>query len=85
MSKLVKISLPNPTYNKTLKFAEHLDCVSRSENPQPSDAIRKVFRTILKYYYDEKFQECLEEEGINALAYVERCINRGMKESLGEK
>lgn len=85
MSKSVKISFPDTTYDKTLKFAEHIDCVSRTENPQPSDAIRKVFRKILGYYNDERFQKCLEAEGINALAYVEKCINKGMKESLKEK
>ena len=84
MSKSVKISFPDTTYDKTLKFAEHIDCVSRTENPQPSDAIRKVFRTILGYYSDERFQKCLEEEGLDTLAYVQRCIKRGMKESLGE-
>ncbi len=85
MSKSVKISLPDTTYNKTLQFAEHIDCVSQSENPQPSYAVRKVFRTILGYYNDEKFQKCLEEEGLDTLAYIQRCINKGMKESLKEK
>ncbi len=85
MSKSVKISFPNTTDDKTLKFAEHLDCVSQSENPLPSYAIRKVFRTILGYYSDERFQKCLEAEGLDTLAYVQRCVNKGMKESLGEK
>ena len=85
MSRPVKISLPNTTYDKTLKFAEHLDCVSNAENPLPASVVRKVYRTILRYYTDETFQKCLEEEGLDTLAYVQRCINRGMKESLKEK
>ncbi len=76
MSKSVKISFPNTTYDKTLKFAEHLDCVSQSENPLPSYAVRKVFRTILGYYSDERFQKCLEAEGLDTLAYVQRCVNK---------
>jgi len=84
MSRSVKISFPDTTYDKTIKFAEHIDCVSRTENPQPSDAARKAFRIILRYYGDDKFQECLEKEGIDTLAFIQKCVNRGIKESLGE-
>ena len=80
----IRFSIPNITYNNTRDFAEHLGCVSDTGNPKAARVVKQVFTTILKYYENERFQECLEEEGINALAYVEKCINKGMKESLKE-
>lgn len=84
-SNLIRISLPDTTYDNTLKFAKHIDCVSNSGNPLASSAVKKIVRTVLNFYGDDKFQQCLEIEGIDALAYVQRCLNKGMRESLGEK
>lgn len=87
-SNSIRISFPNTIYAKTLKFAEHIDCVSQTENPQASNAIRKVLRTILNYYGDEQIQECLENEGIDTLSFIhsfiQKCVRKGMKESLSE-
>lgn len=84
-SNLIRISLPDTTYKNTLKFAEHIDCVSNSENPQPSDAVRKVFRTVLNFFGDDKFQQCLENEGIDALAFIQKSVRKQMKECLKEE
>lgn len=59
--------------------------VTDTGNPKVASAVKKVFRTIVRYYSTEKFQKCLEEEGLGTLAHVQRCIKRGPKESLGEK
>ena len=34
---------------------------------------------------NEKFQQCLKEEGLDTLSYIQKCINDSMKGSLGEK
>lgn len=56
----------------------------QTENPQPSATVRKVFKTVLRYYIGKQFQKCLKEEGLDTLAYIGKCINKGMKASLGE-
>lgn len=55
-----------------------------SENPQPSDGVRIIFRTVLRYDTNEQFQKCLKEEGLDTLAYIQKCINKVMKENLRE-
>ena len=40
---------------------------------------------MLRVFFFERFQKCLEGEGLDTLAYVQMCINRGPKEILGEK
>ncbi|MCG9134464.1 hypothetical protein J5I95_22595 [Candidatus Poribacteria bacterium] len=84
-SNLVRISLPDTTYKNTIKFAEHIDCVSNTDNPQPANAIRKVVRTVLNFYRDDNFQQCLENEGIDALAFIQKSVRKQMKESLKEE
>lgn len=83
-SNSIHVSLPNYAYDRTLDLAEHINCVSDTGNPKAASTIKKVFSTILKFYGDEEFQRCLEVEDVDALAYVQKCIKRGMKESLKE-
>lgn len=49
-----------------------------------SQAVRKVLRMVLKFYDDDAFQKCLEIEGIDALAFIEKGVKKGMKETLSE-
>ena len=49
-----------------------------------SQAVRKVLRVFLKFYDDPDFQKCLEIEGLDALAFIQRCVKRGMKQTLAE-
>lgn len=80
----IRFSLPHTTYNNTRKFAQHIDCVTDTGNPKAATAVKKVFRTILNLYTDDTFQQCLENEGIDTLAYIQKCVKKGMKESLAE-
>lgn len=80
----VRISFPSNTYRHVLEFAKHIDCVSCTGKPIASEAVRKVFRVILKFYDDPDFQKCLEIEGLDALAFIQRCVKRGMKQTLAE-
>lgn len=80
----IQIKVPPTTHDKLMHFAKDVDCISETGKIKAASAVTKSLRTILNFYGNERFQKCLEEEGLNALAYVERCINRGMKESLGE-
>ena len=82
--RAVRISLHPVTHRRLLAFAEHIDCVSWSGRPMAAAAVRKVLRVVLKFYNDDAFQKCLEIEGIDALAFIERCVKRGMKETLAE-
>ena len=75
----VKITLPEVTYQKLLKFAEHIDAISETGNAKPADAAKRAFRLVLNFYSNEKFQKCLEEEGLDTLGYMQRCINRGIE------
>ena len=84
-SKLIRISVPNATYDSSVEFAKNIDSISETGNPQVSDAAKRVFRAVISYFKNEEFQKCLETEGMDALAYIKWCVNKGMKESLGEK
>ena len=80
--RTVGISFPHNTYKRVLAFAEHIDCVSLTGEPVASVAVRKVLRVILKFYDDPDFQRSLEIEGLDALAFIQRCVKRGMKQTL---
>lgn len=82
--RAVRISLPPVTHRRLLEFAEHIDCVSWTGRPMAAPAVRKVLRVVLKFYDNDDFQKCLEIEGIDALAFIEKCVKRGMKETLAE-
>ncbi len=41
-------------------------------------------RVVLNFYSDDAFQECLEIEGIDTLAFIQKCVRKQMKEILGE-
>ena len=81
----VQISLTPNTHSRIINFAKNVDCVSISGNPKAASAVTKAMRVILNFYGDDTFQKCLEEEGIDALAFIQKCVKKGMKESLGEK
>ena len=83
-SNSIHVSLPNYAYDRTLKLAEHLKCVSNTGNPKAASVVTKAYHVVLGFYGDEHFQECLENEGIDALAFIQKCVNKGMKESLKE-
>jgi len=80
----VQLSLAPNTHGKVVHFAEHINCVSGTGNPKVASAVNQTLRVILNLYGDENFQRCLENEGIDALAYIQKCVKRGMKESLRE-
>ena len=86
MDKLrtVRISFPPNTYKRVLAFAEHIDCVSWTGEPIASETVRKVLRVILKFYDDPDFQKCLEIEELDALAFIQRCVKKGMQQTLTE-
>ena len=81
----VQLSLAPNTHNRVRNFAQNIKCVSGTGNPKVASAVTSTLQVILQFYGDDKFQECLENEGIDALSFIQKCVNRGMKESLGEK
>ena len=81
----VQISLPLTTHTKIIKLAKDIDCISETENPKAASAVAKTMRVVLNFYSDEQFQECLEDEGIDALAFKQKCIRQEMKENLKKK
>ncbi len=60
-----------------------LDCAVPRFISKKSVMREKLIEMVL--YCDEKFQQCLQGEGLDSLSYIQKCINDGMKESLGEK
>ena len=83
-SNSIHVSLPNYAYDRTLKLAKHLKCISNTGNPKAASVVTKVYNVVLGFYADEDFQTCLENEGIDALAYIEKCVNKDMKEKIEE-
>lgn len=84
-SNSIRLSIPKTTYQKILHFAEHIDCISETGNPQPSNAVRKACRVILNFHSDEQFQECLQKDGGDTLSFIQKCVRKGMQEVLEEK
>jgi len=80
----VRISLHPVTYRRLLEFSEHIDCVRWTGEPSASQAVCKVLRVVLKFYNDDDFQRCLEIEDMDTLAFIERCVQSGMKATLAE-
>lgn len=81
----VQITLPQNTHAKILSLAKDVDCISTTGKPKAASTVTKALRFILQFYSDEPFQKCLVEEGMDPFAYIQRCVRKGMKESLGEK
>ena len=80
----IQISLTPNTHSKVVHLAKNVDCVSATGNLKAASVVAKTLRLILNFYGDEQFQTCLENEGMDTLAYIQRCIKKGMKESLKE-
>ena len=81
----IQITLSPQTHRRVRDYAKHIGAVSATGNVKVATAVKKTLRLILTFYSDEEFQKCLAEEGIDTLAYIQRCVRRGMKETLGEK
>ena len=81
----VQVSFTPNTLTRVINYAKNVDCVSITGNPKAATAVTKTMRVVLGFFSDDDFQECLENEGIDALAFIQRCVKKGMKESLGKK
>ena len=80
----VQVSFTPNAHSSVINYAKNVDCVSITGNPKAATAVTKTMRVVLGLFSDEDFQKCLQEEGIDALAYIQRCVKKGIKESLGK-
>lgn len=81
----VQLALAPNTHKRIIDFAKHIDCVSRTGNPKAATAVKKTLRVILTFYTDYDFQECLENEGIDTLAFIQKCVKKGIQDTLKQK
>lgn len=81
MSKSIptKMSLAPATHNKFLELATHIGCVSGEEKPIAATAAWNIVRMVLDFYRDDEFMEKVEQEGIDALAYIKKCVKKEIK------
>ena len=82
--KSILISIPPETHKTLIELAKNVRCVSETGNPKAATTVAKTVRVVLNFYSDEHFQECLEDEGIDTLAFIQKCVRKNMKEVLGK-
>ena len=64
------------------KVGKDVDCVSKIGNPIAATTVTKTMHVILSFYGDDDFQECLENEGIDALSFIQKCVKKEIRETL---
>ena len=80
----IHISIPNATYEKILKLAENIGCVTYAGKPKAATTVAKTLRVILNLYSDDTFQQCLKIEGIDTLAFIQKSVRKQMKACIAE-
>ena len=86
MSKTIpiQIKIPTATHNRVIELAKHVDCISNTGNPKAATAVTKTLRVVLNFYNDDTFQKCLENEGIDTLAFIQKSVRKQMKACIAE-
>ena len=80
----VHVSLPTTTHKKVINFAQHIDCISETGNPKAASAVKRTLSVVLNFYNDDTFQKCLENEGIDTLAFIQKSVRKQMKACIAE-
>lgn len=77
--KPVQISLPKNSHNRLMQFAKHIGCVSGTGKPKAASTILRTLRTVMEFYSNETFLKKIDEEGIDTLAFIQKCVKKEIK------